>query len=114
MSKSLSRNLYLVGIVAFIIAFALTVVGASQTTTAADGTATISATGGILAMVGLVLYIIGAILVLVAWIGALVKTAQLQAWGWFVCLLIFSGITMLIYIFAGPETRKATVPANVR
>ena len=106
MRKSLSRTLYLLAILGFIVGFVLTIVGASQTTTAADGTATVSSTGALIALVALVIYAIAGILAFVAWIGALIKTAQLQRWGWFVCLIIFSGITMLIYIFAGPETSK--------
>ena len=104
MSKSLTRTLYLLAILGFIVGFVLTIVGASQTSTAADGTSTISGTGAAVALVGVVLYAIAGILAFVAWIGALIKTAQLQRWGWFVCLIVFSGITMLIYIFAGPET----------
>jgi hypothetical protein len=45
----------------------------------------------------------------IAWIGALIKTAQLGQWLWFVLVLLLSGtvIMMLVYIFAGP-----TKPAN--
>jgi hypothetical protein len=114
LSKSLSRTLYLIALVGFIVGIVVAGIGASQTTTAADGTATLTSTGALLALVGLVLYVIAGILAFVAWIGALIKTAQLQRWGWFVCLIIFSGITMLIYIFAGPETAKEQVPAAVR
>jgi MFS family permease len=113
LSKSLTRTLYLLSILGFIIGIVLTVVTAGQTSTAADGTPTLSSTGAALGLVGIVLYIIAGILAFVAWIGALIKTAQLQRWGWFVCLIIFSGITMLIYIFAGPETAKEQVPARV-
>jgi hypothetical protein len=113
-SKSLSRNLYLLSILGLIVGIVLAGVGASQTTTAADGTATLTGTGATLALIGLVFYVVAAILATVAWIGALIKTAQLQRWGWFVCLILFSGITMLIYIFAGPETAKSQVPAGVR
>jgi hypothetical protein len=113
LSKSLTRTLYLLAILGFIVGFVLTIVGASQTSTAADGTSTISGTGAAVALVGVVLYAIAGILAFVAWIGALIKTAQLQRWGWFVCLIVFSGITMLIYIFAGPETSPNQVPAQV-
>ncbi len=113
MSKSLSRNLYLIAILGLIVGFVLSIAAASQTTTAADGTPTVTSTGALLALVGLALYAIAGILAFVAWIGALIKTAQLQRWGWFVCLIIFSGITMLIYIFAGPETAPNQVPARV-
>ena len=54
--------------------------------------------------IGALLVAVGSLLALIAWIGALVKTARLGRWGWFVFLLIFSAITLLIYIFAGPTT----------
>ncbi|BCL83037.1 hypothetical protein ccbrp13_55020 [Ktedonobacteria bacterium brp13] len=65
-----------------------------------------SKSGGALTVIGGLLVFIGGILVLIAWIGALIKTAKLGRWGWFVCLIIFSGITLLIYIFWGPTTPK--------
>ena len=54
--------------------------------------------------IALVLIFIGTIPMLIAWIGALVKMAQLRQWVWFVLLLIASGFTMLVYIFVGPQT----------
>ncbi len=114
MSKSLTRTLYLIAIVGFIVGLVVAGVGASQTTVdATTGATSLTGTGAILALVGVVLYIIAGILAFVAWIGALIKTAQLQRWGWFVCLIIFSGITMLVYIFGGPETSPNQVPAQV-
>jgi hypothetical protein len=44
---------------------------------------------------------------LIAWIGALVRTARLRRWGWFTCLLIFSGAALTLYIFAGPTVSPA-------
>jgi hypothetical protein len=38
----------------------------------------------------------------VAWIGALIRTAQSGRWGWFVLLLLFSGVSLLIYLLWGP------------
>ena len=104
MRKSLSRMLYLIGLVVVIVGGILEGVSLAgmhmdQTTGAITG-----ANSGLLIVAGLLLAV-GGILAFVAWIGALVKTTQLGRWGWFVCLIIFSGITMLIYIFAGPETR---------
>ena len=113
MSKSLTRTLYLIAIVGFIVGIVVGGIGATQTTVDANGVASLTGTGALLALVGVALYIIAGILAFVAWIGALIKTAQLQRWGWFVCLIIFSGITMLVYIFAGPETSPNQVPAQV-
>ena len=118
MSKSRSRTLYLLSILGLIVGIALYVyvyvVAANQGALDANGNPTLTGTGATLALVGLVCYVVAGILATIAWIGALIKTAQLQRWGWFVCLLLFSGIAMLIYVFAGPETAKGQVPAGFR
>jgi hypothetical protein len=107
MKRSLSRNLYLIGLGLVIVATILLFAGlaGSQTSTNASGYTTVTSVGNpALLGISIILYIVAGIIDLIAWIGALVKTAQLGRWGWFICLLLFSGITMLIYIFAGPET----------
>ena len=116
MERKTSRNLYLVGIVLFIVATVLLIVasGAAVATANPDGTISTGAgTGlGILALVSTLLFIVGGILATIAWIGALIKTARLGQWLWFVLLLIFSGITMLVYIFAGPTEPKMVTAAS--
>lgn len=113
MHKSVSRNLYLLALVCAIVAAVLIVLGISGSTvsTFQNGQYSVPAVTSIgnpgLFVAGIGLSIVGGILGLIAWIGALVRTAQLGRWGWFVCLIVLSGITMLIYIFAGPTT-----PAN--
>lgn len=113
MSKATSRWLYILAIVIAIAATVLLVLGlqGSQTSTqTVNGVSqtTLTALGNpTLFGAGIVLYVVSGILAAIAWIGALVKTARLGRWGWFVCLLLLSGITMLIYIFGGPTT-----PAN--
>src|SRR5262245_46406813 len=102
MSKSLSRLLYLISIlIAAVGSFALArgYLGAGL---APIGEAVLVHPGS--AVVGLILCGLAGLIALVAWIGALVRMAQLHRWGWFVFLLIFSGITMLFYIFFGPKT----------
>ncbi len=106
MKKSVSRNLYLLGILFGIVAGVLFALGAQGSTFATSGnTTTVTSVGNptLVAIAGILAAIAG-LLGLIAWIGALVRTAQLGRWGWFVCLLVLSGITMLIYIFAGPKT----------
>jgi len=111
MSKSLSRTLYLIGLGVVIVATILLIAGLAGSTTGpgANGTTTITSVGNP-ALVGIAVfvYVVGGILSFIAYIGALIKTAMLGRWGWFVCLLLISGITMLVYIFAGPETRPVT------
>jgi hypothetical protein len=52
---------------------------------------------------GLVLVWVGIALCLTAWIGALIRTAQVRRWGWFVALLLVN-IAMFIYILDGPDS----------
>ena len=54
------------------------------------------------------LYVVGGITSFIGYLGALIKMAQLEQWLWFILLLVFSGITMLVYIFVGPETRAGS------
>ncbi len=102
MKKSLSRNLYLVGLVLAIIGSVLEL---TSVKTGSSGTAP-SVSG--LYLVGLAVAGVGGILAFVSWIGSLIKTAQLGRWGWFVSVLLLSWLLIpyLIYIFAGPEAPK--------
>lgn len=107
MSKSLSRRLYLIGLVAAIVGAIVLVAslagGATTTTTTPSNPALFG--------VAIILLVISSLLAFIAWIGALVRTAQLGRLGWFVCLIIFSGVTMLLYIFVGPTTPANAAPA---
>lgn len=57
-------------------------------------------------------FLLGVILAFVAWILGLIKTAQAQAWGWFVVVLLLSPLGSLIYGIAGPDQKKVAVPAG--
>jgi hypothetical protein len=57
--------------------------------------------------IGLILVLLSSIPFLIAWIGALINLARLQEWVWLVLMIIFSWITMIIYLIAGPTTRRA-------
>lgn len=115
MKKSTSRNLFLLAILLYIVGIVLFVYGASGSdfnnlsNLAASGRLFISAdmSNPLLTAIGVLVVALGALLILISWIGALIRTAQLGRWGWFVCLLVLSGITLLIYVFGGPTT-----PAN--
>ena len=112
MKRSLSRTLYLIAlgisIVGIILLF-VSLIGSTPTTDTSSG----SIGNPVLFGIALFLMFASAIPALIAWIGALVKMAQLSRWGWFVCLFFFSGIAMLIYIFAGPETPAVPQGAGV-
>lgn len=97
MSKTLSRTLYMLSLLAWIIGGCLLLrglVGGAVLPYAAYPAAT---TIGVLALCA------GLVLACISWIGALIRTARLGSWRWFVCLLLFSGIALLLYIFIGPQ-----------
>ena len=52
--------------------------------------------------VGVILWIIAAILDLIAWIMALIRSARMRSWGWFIVVLLIHGLGTLIYAIAGP------------
>ena len=108
MRKSTTRTLYLIGlgivIVATILFVAALASGGGTSYYTNGGYSYSSNANPALLGIAIFLYVAGGIVNLVAWIGALIKTASLGRWGWFTCLLLLSGITMLVYIFAGPET----------
>jgi hypothetical protein len=108
LSKRTILYLALGSIVLIILGVVLATVAAGSATTNADGTISTSATTGIFGILALACYGIGAILGLIAWIGGLIKTAQISAWVWFVIVLILGSLGALIYGIAGPETRAAS------
>jgi len=64
----------------------------------------------ILAIVLTVLFgIASSVLLVIAHIGMLIKQAKRQQWGWFVCTILFSWITMLIYLIRVPEVDQSTM-----
>lgn len=105
MSKSTSRNLYLAAVAIEIIGVILFILSLRGGTATPTSTGT-SITPGSPLLFGFAIFLFfaGGIVSLVAWIGALIKMAKLGQWVWFILLLVASGITMLVYIFAGPTT----------
>ncbi|MEO7018717.1 MAG: hypothetical protein ABI234_01020 [Ktedonobacteraceae bacterium] len=63
-------------------------------------------------LIGVIVLLIGAVFSAVAWIGALVRSAKMGTWGWFVIVLIFSGLGTLIYALAGPPERLAMMRSD--
>lgn len=110
MERKTSRNLYLIAILLEIVGAVLFAVGAGAAAATANSDGTLSATGGtsfgILSIIALLVIVVGSVLALIAWIGALIKLAKLGQWVWFILMFLFSGITMLVYIFAGPTEPK--------
>jgi uncharacterized membrane protein YhhN len=68
----------------------------------------ISIIGFVINKNGNVISTVGSLVGLVAYIGALIRLAQLSRWGWFIGILpITFGIGYLAYLIAGPTTQKA-------
>jgi uncharacterized membrane protein len=118
MSKKNSSILFLIGLGICLVATIPLVFGliGSVTTTTIVGssmnTQIVTFGNAALFWLAIGMYIVGGITAFVGYLGALIKMAQLEQWIWFVLLLVFSGIVMLVYIFAGPETRAMSWPAT--
>jgi hypothetical protein len=116
MSKANSRILYLTGLGICLLAtipLIFGLIGSTTTTSVVYGAVTtqvISFGNPVLFWLAIGMYVVGGITAFVGYIGALVKMAQLEQWLWFILLLVFSGVTMLVYIFVGPETRYGSLP----
>jgi hypothetical protein len=117
MSKVHSRILYLVGLGICLLATILLIFGllgsTFSTTYLENGVVVREATSfgnPVLFWLAIGMYVVGGITAFVGYIGALIKMAQLEQWLWFILLLVFSGVTMLVYIFVGPETRAGSLP----
>jgi hypothetical protein len=86
----------------------------STTTDAAGSTSVTGASGGNPALfgIGILLLVAAGIVSLIAWIGALIRTAQTQRWGWFVAVLLVSGLGTLIWALAGPDAPAIVAPTG--
>ena len=72
-----------------------------------NNTCSITLKGGQAAgvIIGSILWVVSGVLWLVAWIGALIRSAKMGSWVWFVIILLFSGLGTLIYAIFGPRDR---------
>ncbi len=116
MSKANSRILYLIGLGICLLAtipLIFGLLGSTTTTSVVNGvvsTQVVSLGNPALVWLAIGMYVVGGITAFVGYLGALIKMTQLEQWLWFILLLVFSGITMLVYIFVGPETRSGSLP----
>ena len=97
--------LFIVGGVAYVVG------GAAAVNCAGTGATTIStdcaSQGAVPVLIGTGALILGAICSLIAFIGGLIKTAQIGAWVWFVLILLFTPLATLIYGIVGPDKPQA-------
>jgi magnesium-transporting ATPase (P-type) len=115
MRRSLVRIFYLSGLavaVVGVVTLLFSLANGVTTTTNVYGGTTTTPNNTALFVVGIVIISLGSLAVTVAWIGALIRTAQLGEWTWFVLLLVFQGITLLVYVIAGPDQLRQT--ADIR
>jgi hypothetical protein len=117
MSKANNRIFYLIGLGVILVAavpLVFGLLGSTFTTTYLPNGGVVhevtSFGNPVLFWLAIGLYVVGGITAFVGYLGALIKLAQLEQWLWFILLLVFSGITMLVYIFVGPETRAGSLP----
>jgi hypothetical protein len=89
MKKSLSLLLYIVGLLLLIVAVKVPFLYGSSADPAA-----------------VLLSIVGGIVFAVAWMSALIRTAQLRRWSWFLYLFLLSVISLPIYLLWDPTPEK--------
>lgn len=111
MRRSLVRIFYLSGLgvaVVGVVILLLSLANGVKTTTNVYGGTTTTPNNTALFVVGIVIICLGSLAITVAWIGALIRTAQLGEWTWFVLLLVLQGITLLVYVITGPDQLRQT------
>ena len=117
MTKRTMGIFFIVSILMDLIGLGLLVgglVGSTYTTstTGSSTSAQVTNFGNLpLFVIGVILLSLSAIPFLIAWIGVLINLARFQEWVWFVLMLIFSWITLLVYLFAGPTSPR--VPSSM-
>jgi drug/metabolite transporter (DMT)-like permease len=113
MRRSLVRWFYWSGLALILVGVGVLLLSlASGVTTTVNnlGQSTSTPNNVPLFIAGVAICVIGALAVSVAWIGALIRTAQLGQWVWFVLLLVFHGVMLLVYVIAGPDEPPRTAP----
>ena len=110
MSKKTIGILFILSVIVFVVGIGLFVAGLIGSATVYDpytGSNNVTSIGHpALFFTGIILWSLAFVPFLVAWIGALVNLARLQQWVWFVLMFFFSGICLIVYLIAGPETSK--------
>jgi len=114
MRQARIRALTILGLLGALIGSCLLLVGllvGATTTSDATGTHVTAVGNPALFAAGLALTIAAGIVAEIAWIFALIRTAQLQRWGWFVTMLVIGSVVTLIWSLGGPDTPAP--PLNV-
>lgn len=64
-----------------------------------------------LEVVAVVVFVFSGIVGFIGWISAIIRSARMQTWNWFVVILVLSGLGTLIYAIAGPADQVAAAAA---
>lgn len=112
----ISLIISIIGIVVFVpivISAANTVASQCSQDQIQHGTCNVSlsAVAGAGFFVGILIFVVAGLVGLIAWVGALIRSAKMQTWGWFVVVLIFGGLGTLIYGIAGPANQQPMMMA---
>ncbi|MGZ3611021.1 MAG: hypothetical protein ACXWPS_18675 [Ktedonobacteraceae bacterium] len=110
MRKKTLVTLFIVGSLLEILAFVFWIISiVTLSSNCSNGTCTSAPTSGIfLIFLAGICSLVGTVLLAISWIGVLNKQAQRQQWAWFVCTILFSYVTMIIYWIAVPESSTST------
>jgi hypothetical protein len=105
MSRATVRKVFVTGLVVFVVGAVLTILGSSGG----------QASNHTLYTIGVLLGAFGGLIVFISWILALIASAILGRWGWFLVTLILGiiglmPVIMIIYSLIGPTQRRVLRP----
>lgn len=123
MTKATVSRIWVVGLVLVLLGILVSIIGIAMAGPTIDRgdlnntqyllTEMSRTTGGIIGIIGLVAVAIGGLLQFVAWILAIVVSAIMNRWVWFVALLVLGVVgleffVMLAYVIAGPTESRSS------
>lgn len=107
MRKSMIRTLSLIGLIGFLLGVAGILVGifvGKTSFTDASGTHLTAIGIPALFVSGIVIATLANITGVIARVFALIRTAQLQRWGWFATMLVLGDLVTILWSTTGPDT----------
>ena len=101
----LSAVVMVAGIILFVVGLA----GGTSVYDPQTGTNQLTSIGNLpLFITGIVLYVLAFVIFAIGWVGALINLARQQQWTWFVLMILFSVVTLIVYLFAGPQVPRSS------
>jgi len=104
MSLSTTRKLFGISILLAVVIGCVLGISMSSASGGGYGGYSAATVDPVVLVVSTILLLVAVVLETIAWVGALVKTAQLGRWGWFICMLIpfINGFAFIGYVLFGP------------